>query len=215
VSSLPDQFAELVERPDAQIPLDRSWALLSARADPAVDIDTVVGRLDDLAAGCREPTLDGLLRHLFTDLGFAGNQTDYYDPANSYLHQVLDRRVGIPISLSVLTMEVGRRVGVPVAGVGLPGHFVLRDKVDPTVFVDPFAGGALLSADRLASIDPAWLEPVGPRAILNRMLANLVRVFQQRRDHRGLLWALELRVRIPGAAADEERVLHQLRARSN
>ncbi len=143
-----ERFAELVRRPDEEIPLDLAWALLTAHAHPSSDPDDLMAQLDDLAAGVRVPTLDGLRHHLFVDQGFIGNREDYYDVANSYLDDVLDRHLGIPITLSVLTMEVGRRVGVPVAGVGLPGHFLLRDKVDPDVFVDAFRGGALPRSPR-------------------------------------------------------------------
>ncbi|HET9557046.1 MAG: transglutaminase-like domain-containing protein [Acidimicrobiales bacterium] len=207
------RFAEAVHAPDAEVPLDLAWALLSAHAHPAVDPDGLLLQLDDLAAGCRVPTLDGLLRHLFVDQGFVGNQDDYYDPANSYLDDVLETHLGIPISLAVLTMEVGRRVGVPVAGVGLPGHFLLRDRVDPEVFIDPFRGGELLDRNGCRTVlrrlhgpdtelDPAWLEPVPRRAILDRMLANLVRVFQQRGDASDLLWARDLQAELAGAKGD-------------
>ena len=208
-----ERFAEVVHRPDAEIPLDLAWALLTTCAHPTVDPDALVVELDDLAAACRVPTLDGLRHHLFVDQGFAGNQEDYYDPANSYLDDVLDRHLGIPITLAVVTMEVGRRVGVPVAGIGLPGHFILRDQVDPEVFVDPFRGGERLDREgcravlrRLhgpsAELDPSWLEPVGRTAILDRMLANLVRVFQQRGDAADLLWARDLQAELAGAKGD-------------
>ena len=208
-----ERFAEIVLGADDAVPLDEAWALLSVHAHPAADPDALVAGLDALAAGCRVPTLDGLRHHLFVDQGFVGNQDDYYDPANTYLDDVLERHLGIPITLAVLTMEVGRRIGVPVDGIGLPGHFVLRDRVDPTVFVDAFRGGEVL--DRAGCLrvlrrlhgpdivlDPAWLEPVGHRAILERMLANLVGVFQQRTAHADLLWARDLQVRLAAGRAD-------------
>jgi regulator of sirC expression with transglutaminase-like and TPR domain len=208
-----ERFAEIVRRPDAEVPLDLAWALLTAHAHPAADPDALVGELDDLAAACRTPTLDGLRHHLFVDQGFAGNETDYYDPANSYLDDVLDRHLGIPITLSVVTMEVGRRIGVPVAGIGLPGHFVLRDGVDPDVFIDPFRSGQLLDragclevVRRLqgtsVDLDPRWLEPVGKVTILERMLANLVRVFQHRGAAADLLWARDLQAELATAQGD-------------
>ena len=208
-----ERFAEAVHRPDAEVPLDLAWALLTGIAHPTVDPDALLGELDDLAAACRTPTLDGVLHHLFVDQGFVGNQDDYYDPANSYLDDVLDRHLGIPITLAALTMEVGRRLGVPIAGVGLPGHFLLRDTVDPEVFIDPFRGGELL--DRQAchalvqqlhgpgtALDPAWLEPIRRTSILERMLANLVRIFQQRGDAADLLWARDLQAELAGAKGD-------------
>jgi regulator of sirC expression with transglutaminase-like and TPR domain len=220
-----ERFAEVVGRPDDDVPLDLAWALLTAQAHPTVDPDALVGELDDLAAACRTPTLDGLRHHLFVDQGFAGNEADYYDPANSYLDQVLDRHLGIPITLSVVTIEVGRRLDVPVAGVGLPGHFLLRDRVDPDVFIDPFRGGELLDrAGCLAvvrrlhgpgiELDPAWLEPVGNRAILERMLANLVQIFQHRSAAADLLWARDLQAELAAAKGDPTARL-RLRASRN
>ena len=208
-----ERFADVVRRPDHEVPLDLAWALLTAHAHPAVDPDALVAELDDLAASCRTPTLDGLRHHLFVDQGFVGNDADYYDPANSYLDDVLDRHLGIPITLSVVSMEVGRRLGVPLVGIGLPGHFLLRDGADPEVFLDPFRGGELLDRTgcldvvrRLhgpdADLDPAWLEPVGRVAILERMLANLVRIFQQRGAAADLLWARDLQVELAAAKGD-------------
>jgi regulator of sirC expression with transglutaminase-like and TPR domain len=207
------RFAEAVAAPDDELPLDLAWALITAHAHPAVDPDALLAELDRLAAGCREPTLDGLLHLLFVEQGFVGNQDDYYDPANSYLDDVLETHLGIPITLAVLTMEVGRRVGVPVAGVGLPGHFLLRDRVDTDVFIDPFRGGERLDREgcldvlrRLhgpaAELDPAWLEPIARRAIVERMLANLVRVFQQRGAAADLLWVRDLQAELAEAKGD-------------
>lgn len=221
-----DEFAELVAGPDEAIPLDRAWALISAHATPGLDVDAQLARIDDLAAGCPAPTLDALVGHLFGPGGFRGNAADYYDPRNSYLDEVLERRLGIPITLSVLAMEAGRRLGVPLSGVGMPGHFLLRDKVDPTVFVDAFGGGTLLDAagcERLfqrvhgpgARLDPAWLAPVRRGAIVARLLANLIRTFQERNDQRSLRWALDLRARLPTGDADERRAQLRLRANLN
>lgn len=213
------RFAELaaLEHP----PLDEAALLIAAHASPGLDVAAQLRRLDELAARCAPPTLDGLVRLLFTAEGFRGNRQDYYDPANSYLDKVLDRRTGIPISLSVLMIEVGRRAGVPLAPVGLPGHFIVRDKVDPTVFVDPFHGGRLLDAPacrRLyeavsggataghpgsASFDPVWLAPIGPHVVLARMLANLHVIAEHRGDPVMRLWVLRLRCALPAATAED------------
>lgn len=220
-----ERFAEVVARPDPEVPLDRAWALLTAQAHRAVDPDDLVRRLDDLASACRVPTLDGLVDHLFVDQGFAGNRADYYDPANSYLDDVLDRHLGIPISLSVLTLEVGRRVGVPLAPIGFPGHFLLRDQVDQGRYLDPFRGGARLdraTCEQLfrglhgtePTFDPRWLEPVGRRAVLARMLANLVAVFEQAGDDVALLWARDLQA-VVAAAVGDHRASRRLRAGLN
>jgi regulator of sirC expression with transglutaminase-like and TPR domain len=127
---LSERFAALLRRPEAEVPLDEVALVIAAHARPELDIGAQLTRLDELAATCFAPTLDALVRHLFVDLGFRGNEGDYYDPRNSYLDEVVERRLGIPITLSVLTIEVGRRIGVPVAGVSLIGRIVLGDLVD-------------------------------------------------------------------------------------
>jgi regulator of sirC expression with transglutaminase-like and TPR domain len=148
---------------------------------------------------------------LFAELGLRGNREDYSDPRNSFLDQVLDRRLGIPISLAVLMMEVGRRVGLRFEGIGMPGHFLVRSD---DVFVDPYHGGQMLDVEgcqalfhRLhgpaAPFSPALLAPNGPRAILARMLANLRHSYAARRDTAALVWVLRLRVAIPGVPRTE------------
>ncbi|MGH9040916.1 MAG: SirB1 family protein [Acidimicrobiia bacterium] len=207
------RFGELVALPEAEIPLGEAAVLIGAHADPGLDVARQLARLDDLAAGCPAATLDGLCRHLFDDLGFVGNRGDYRDVRNSYLHEVLDRRTGIPISLSVVTLEVGRRLGVPLAGVGMPGHFIVRHLGDLPVFLDPFDGGARLTEVGCEAIyrglggtgewSSAYLDPVGPRAILARMLINLQGLFLPG-DLRSATWVLRLRQLIPGMTAGEQ-----------
>ena len=98
------RFAQLVVGPEELLPLDEAALLIAAHAHPGLDVDAQLRRLDALAGEVREPTLDGLRRLLFRDLGFSGNDVDYYDPSNSYLNDVLDRRTGIPITLAVLML---------------------------------------------------------------------------------------------------------------
>jgi regulator of sirC expression with transglutaminase-like and TPR domain len=205
------RFVDLVARPDADIPLDEATLLIAAQARPDLDLGGEQARLDELAAGCREPTLDGLRAHLFAELGFRGNDENYQDPDNSFLDQVMRRRVGIPISLSVLTMEIGRRLGVGLDGVGMPGHFLVRDRRDPATFLDPFHGGRRLDAAGCRAIfaslggtgwDDRHLVPVGPRAILSRMLLNLQGVYLPT-DLRSATWVLRLRLAIPGLPVPE------------
>ena len=203
-----DRFAALVARPDEEIPLDEAALLIAAHARPELDVAGELRRFDELAAGCKEPTLDGLTHYLFDDLGFRGNTEEYQDPDNSYLDQVLSRRLGIPITLSVVTMEVGRRVGVAIDGVGMPGHFLVRHREDPATFVDPFGGGRRLDAAGCRDIftnlggtvwNDTYLDPVGARAILTRMLLNLQGTFLPA-DLRSATWVLKLRLAIPGVA---------------
>jgi regulator of sirC expression with transglutaminase-like and TPR domain len=205
------RFAALVARPDDEIPLDEAALLIAASARPELDVAAELGRLDELAAGCKEPSLDGLTHHLFDELGFRGNTEEYQDPDNSYLDQVLRRRVGIPITLSVLTMEVGRRIGVALDGIGMPGHFLVRHRADPTTFLDPFGGGRRLDVAGCRAIftslggtgwDESYLAPVGARAILTRMLLNLQGIFLPA-ELRSAAWVLELRLTIPGLPVAE------------
>jgi regulator of sirC expression with transglutaminase-like and TPR domain len=212
------RFAALVHPDRDVVPLDEAWALVGAHAHPEVSVEDVQGGLDALAERCTGPTLDHLLRLLFVDEAYVGNAGAYYDPDNSYAPTVLARRTGIPISLAMLTIEVGRRVGVPLAGVSMPGHFLLRDRVDPTVFVDPFARGRLLDADGCAQLfrqlhgddarlDPSELEPVDARRILVRVLTNLRGIYAQQDDAANLAWVLRLLLAIPIVPRTERRAL--------
>jgi regulator of sirC expression with transglutaminase-like and TPR domain len=215
------RFAELVQGPEDELALDEAALLIAAHAHPDLDIDAELRALDELAAGCPDATLEGWRRHLFVDLGFTGNVEHYYDPANSFLHEVVRRRVGLPISLSVLGIEVGRRLGLRFTGVGMPGHFLLHHEGDPSVWVDPFAGGRLLDREaceeRFHLVNgastpflPSYLDPVGSRAILGRMLANLKAIYAARGDLEALAWVFALRLSIPGVPAMERRELAQV-----
>ena len=209
-----ERFAQLMAGPEPAAHPDLAALLIAAHARPDLLLSIEEARLDALAEGCREPTLDGLRRHLFDDLGYRGNDREYHDPRNSYLDQVVQRRVGIPISLSVLMIGVGRRLGVPLVGVGMPGHFLVGDVVDRDVFVDPFAGGAVLDArgcERIfrdlqgpgSGFHPSFLQPTGNHAVAARMLANLKQIFTARSDPRSLTWVLNLRTLVPGVPAEE------------
>jgi regulator of sirC expression with transglutaminase-like and TPR domain len=212
-----DRFAELVRGPEERCRLDEGALLIAAHARRDLDIDAQLARLDELAAGCAAPTLEAVTAHLFWDLGFTGDSTDYSNPRNSLLDSVLDRRAGIPITLSVVLIEVARRLGVPLQGVGLPGHFVVRAADDPEVFVDPFhrtiidrAGCEKLFATLhgpAARFEPRYLDTVGPRAVIARMVTNLQRSYAGRGDRAGALWAQCLRVLVPGATVQERRRL--------
>ncbi|HEY3141678.1 MAG TPA: transglutaminase-like domain-containing protein [Acidimicrobiales bacterium] len=217
-----DRFADLVRGPEAQCELDVAALLIAAHANRNLDIDEQLGRLDKLAADCSEPTLDGVTRLLFNDQELQGDVEDYSNPRNSLLDSVLDRRRGIPITLSVIMLEVGRRLSVPLDGIGMPGHFLVRDRVDPDLFVDPFWRVRLdrRGCEKLfrglhgpnARLEERFLEPVGTRAILARMLTNLRRSYAGVGDRTGALWAQCLRVLVPGATAGDRRELAALLA---
>ena len=210
------RFAELVTGPEPALTaaLDEAALLIAAHANPALDVAAYRRKLDDLAASCAEPVLAEVSHRLFEVEGFRGNEDDYYDPRNSYLDQVLDRRLGIPITLAVVLIEVSRRLGIAVAGVGMPGHFLVRLPGEPVVLLDPFEGGRLLGRSDCearfhslygpgARFDPAYLEPVGPRAVVSRILANLRQVHVAGNDSVSLEWVLHLRGLIPGATVED------------
>jgi regulator of sirC expression with transglutaminase-like and TPR domain len=213
-----ERFRRLVARPERSLPLDEAAFLIAAHARPGLDIDAGLAALDVLASRVREPSVDGVVTLLFGELGFTGNFASYYDPDNSFLDQVLERRVGIPITLSLLAIEVGRRVGVGLDGVGLPGHFLLRTREDPPGFVDAFSGGRRLDVEGCAQL--FWrsqgpeapfgvevLDPGGPRVILARMLGNLRSIYRERNARHELVWVEQLRVALPGSALADRRAL--------
>lgn len=192
-------------------------ALRIAREEyPALDADDCRRRLDDLAAdGRRGLSVDALNDLVFGRHGFRGNREDYYDPRNSYLNDVLDRRLGIPITLATVYAEIGRRLGLAVDGVGFPGHFLARVSLDRGhAIVDCFDGRTLTREDcatLLQAVAPGapperlddFLEPAEPRDVLRRMTANLQRIYAERGDFaRAARWigvALEI---APGRAED-------------
>jgi regulator of sirC expression with transglutaminase-like and TPR domain len=192
-------FGNLLQAPDAAIDLGRA-ALAVARIEyPNLDEPRELGRLDSLAARVGAgrdagATLERLRRFLFEEERFRGNDGEYYDPRNSCLNDVLDRKLGIPITLSVLTMEVGRRVGLDIAGVGLPGHFIVSASVgNRAVLLDPFHGGGLLTptsaaevavraVGRPVKIEDAHWTPCTRRQIVVRMLRNLKTIYARQKD---------------------------------
>lgn len=208
------RFRALVQRPPDEVALDEAALVIAAHARPGLDVSAELKLLDRLAAGITDHTLDEWRRHLFVELGFSGDVDSYYDPSNSFLDQVVRRRRGLPITLSVLGIEVGRRVGLRLEGVGLPGHFLLRH--GPDAYVDPFDGGRLLDRagclDRFRAVNgrdarflPSYLEPVGPHAILSRMLNNLRSVYAGRGEVAALSWVYDLRAALPDMSPHEAR----------
>lgn len=204
-------------------------ALLVAAAGQGHDLAWVTGqlaRLDRIAADC-PAGLDELMAHLFsTDgdgLGLEGDIQDYAEPVNSFLDQVLDRRRGIPITLSVLAIAIGRRTGVPLVGVGMPGHFLVRHEGQPRVLLDCFDGGRRLTSGDCEAIvqriygpgsgfDLAWLDPTPPRDIVVRILTNLRQRALATADVGLLGWVAPLRAAVPGVGDEDLRLLAQLRA---
>jgi regulator of sirC expression with transglutaminase-like and TPR domain len=182
--------AALFDSPEAR--LDLAALEIASIEVPDLDPQPFLAILDRIASGIasRLPSkasgrefVDAANRYFFEELGFHGNEIDYNDPRNSCLNLVLDRRTGIPIALSVVYIEVARRLGRPVAGVGLPGHFIVQfDDGEFATYIDPFYSGKLLTVDDCrqiardrtgSDIDAKALAPVGTRYILVRMLNNL------------------------------------------
>jgi regulator of sirC expression with transglutaminase-like and TPR domain len=179
-----------------------------------VDVEAQLHRLDRLAGRVRERDADALCHFLFGELGLTGDRHSYDDPQNSYLDRVLDRGLGIPISLSVLLVEMGRRCGIGLEPVGMPGHFLVRDPSEPERLIDPFSGGRRLDrsdAEQVfraatgtdAPLTPSMLAATGTHAILARMLANLDSSFERHRDRAALRWVCDLRLELPQAAAGD------------
>ena len=201
-------FTDLVRAPEHEIDLALGTLTLARVEYPDLVAEPHVKALDELAARSGTFGVDDQLRalhrlreFLFDEEGFRGNADDYYDPANSCLNQVLERKLGIPITLSVLMIEVGRRVGLRVHGVGLPGHFVVSADVGTeSVLLDPFDGGTVLTQEtaadvvsravgRRVALTAEHFAPVGKRQILARMLANLKSAYVRREE-----WAKSLAI---------------------
>ena len=208
------QFVAAVNRPADDVPLDVAALCIAAQAHRGLDVDEWSARLDALAARCATATFDGLRAHLFEHEGFHGDIEHYADPENSFLDSVIERRRGIPITLSVLMIAIGRRIGVDVRGVGMPGHFLVLDGARGDVWCDPFHGGALLDADGCRrrfellyggslTFQPAFLAPTPPPAIVARMLANLERS-ELASDPVQRAWMCELHLAIPGISYQEQ-----------
>jgi regulator of sirC expression with transglutaminase-like and TPR domain len=200
-------FQELA-RSDEGLDLGRAALAIARIEHPSLSVEHELARLDALAArsgagqaGDPQEGLQQMLAFLFEREGFRGNAEAYYDPRNSCLNDVLDRKLGIPITLSILMMEVGRRVGIDVDGVGLPGHFIVSVNLGGRpIFLDPFNGGAVLTpaqATEVASkavgrpvkLAEAHWAPCGKRQILVRMLRNLKGIYARSED-----WARALAV---------------------
>lgn len=218
-----ERFAEAIGGTDADVRLDVAALCIAAHAHPGLNIDAACARLDDLAARCSDPSFDALRTQLFGVERFAGNRDDYGDPENSFLDSVLTRRVGIPITLSVVMIEVGRRLGLDVRGVGMPGHFLAQDASHPEVWCDPFHGGRLYDAEdcralfaRLhgasAPFHPSYLSPTGKHAIVARILTNLEHS-RLAKDPVQLTWMCDLHLVLPNVD-ESERARLQLATRT-
>jgi regulator of sirC expression with transglutaminase-like and TPR domain len=200
------RLLDLMGRPDDDIDLAEAALLVAAEEDPELDIPGYLAQLDALAETLRRrlapdlpvpQQIEALNRYLFEELGFRPNPADYYDPRNSFLNDVLDRRLGIPLTLSIVYIEVGRRLGLPLSGVSFPGHFLVRCAVSGgMVIIDPYSSGISLSIedlrDRLKLLKgddvpseeqvAAMLGAAAKSDVLVRMLRNLKAIYANRGD---------------------------------
>ena len=202
-------FSHLVTRSEADLDLARAALLIAEPEYPGLDVARYVEELDRLgdAAAARISAAPGraplacVIRFLYEEIGFHGNTSDYYDPRNSFLNEVLDRRTGIPISLALVLTEICRRVGIDARGVSFPGHFLVRVVADgDLMFIDLFDGRLLderelgemhaRATGESAPLEPSILEPATKRHILMRVLNNLRNIYERSGDRDRLLAVL-------------------------
>lgn len=192
---LEDELIELAAMPDDRMDLEEGTFLFARYAYPSLDVGSYTRQLDEMAQEIQDrigPRASGeeivktLNRYLFTEQGFKGNTKNYYEVENSYLNRVIDRRTGIPISLSVVYLLIGKRLRLPVYGIGMPGHFLVKYESERyRIFVDCFNGGALLTEKNCQrflteagyGFDEKYLQHSSVRAILSRMMKNLLAIY--------------------------------------
>lgn len=203
-----DEFRRAVLGPEAEIDLARAALLIAKPEYPGLNLERYLHRLDRIAAEARVAGSRDALRRLhrlreflFEEAGFRGNAEEYFDPRNSFLNEVLDRKLGIPITLSLVLMEVGRRLGLPIQGIGLPAHFIVGIEINGCqILLDPFHGGTVLTAEsaqelvsrvlgRRVTLQAEHFVPVTKRQLLARMLNNLKAIYWRTRE-----WAKALRM---------------------
>jgi regulator of sirC expression with transglutaminase-like and TPR domain len=227
LSSGLDRFAEIVC--NDQFDLAEASLLVAQDVYPSLDVHAYLVQLDEIAAAIRkrvasdafaEQKLMALNYYLFNEMRFVGNVDNYYDPRNSYLNEVLERRTGIPLTLSIVYLEVGRRLGLNLKGVSFPGHFLVKLTVKRGQLVlDPFLGGEAQSEkdlrERLAQVLPPgdagkadidrYLEPATSRQVIARMLRNLKNIYTRGQQHQQALDVMQRMLLVVPEAAEELR----------
>lgn len=229
MSAASDRWERIASARNDEVSLAEGALLIAAEEYEGLDVDRYLERIDEMGAVLRRrlrsdisttEALIALNRYVFEELGFSGNTDDYYDPRNSYLNDVIERRVGIPITLAVVYIEIGRRIGLSLQGVSFPTHFLVKCVLrEGAIILDPFARGASLGVDdlqkRLSSVseglelDPALvaslLTPAAPADIFARMLRNLRAIHLERGEHLKALCASNRILALQPDAADEYR----------
>lgn len=198
-----DRFERFLTASEAESDIAEGALIIATDEYSKLEVEKYLSRLDAMAEYVRpqlppdrnpEKTVGVLNRYLFGELGFAGNRENYYDPRNSYLNDVLDRRTGLPITLSVVYIALGRRLNLPINGVGLPGHFIVKwEDRNSRLLIDPFNRGEILDEAGVearvqdtfhsqAQFQPEWLATVDGKYILIRLLNNLKAIFVQTQE---------------------------------
>lgn len=205
-------FQQEINQPDEQIDLALSALYIAQEEYPRLDVIKHFNTLDTMASEVIErlPTQNYPLKiiqtinsYLYDELGFKGNVADYYDPRNSFLNDALDRRLGIPITLSLIYLEIAKRIKFPMVGVGMPGHFIIRPQIaEMDIFVDPFNRGEVLffndCQERITKLygepvtmQPEFLAPLTNRQFLARLLSNLKLIYLNNQKLEKALAAVE------------------------
>ncbi|BAZ25461.1 hypothetical protein NIES4073_63660 [Kalymmatonema gypsitolerans NIES-4073] len=223
-SSARQYFDQEIQQPDERIDLAKAALYIAQEEYPNIDpeeylnaFDTMALELEERLPSQRYPlrVIQSINQYLYDDLGYAGNVEDYYDPRNSYLNDVIERRLGIPITLALVYLELARRIDFPMVGVGMPGHFLIRpDIADTEIFIDTFNGGEIMfpqdCQERLTQfyqqpvqLQPEFLATVSKRQILARMLANLKYIYLNQQELEKALAAVErILLLFPGASLE-------------
>jgi len=224
-----ERWKEIAAGPEEEIDLAEAALLIAAPEYPGLDVPGCLAGLSGLAATLKRrlrgdigptDTLLALNHYFFEELGFAGNAEHYYDPRNSFLNEVLDRRLGIPITLALVYVEIGRRLGLALHGVSFPGHFLVKCTLrDGAVVLDPYARGASLGIEDLQArlqtlrggVTPSpdrvrhLLAAAGKKSILARMLRNLKSIYREQGDLPRALAAADRIISLEPGAAEEYR----------
>ncbi len=206
------QFYQAIQQPEANLDLAQCALWIAQEEYPDLDPKVYLNALDTMAAAIADrlpseryplKVVQTINHYFYEELGFRGNTEDYYDPRNSYLNQVIDRRTGIPITLSLVYLEISRRINFPMIEVGLPGHFLIRPNLpEMDLFVDPFNQGEILFREdcqqkltqiygREMPLKAEFLAPIGSYRFLARMLMNLKAIYLQQQDLQRALAVVE------------------------
>ena len=199
-----DRFTTEINKPDREIDLSKAALYIAQLEYPDLDIDRYLQILESMGAALAQKlpetqyplkVIQTINQYLYTELKFRGNGTDYYNPCNSFLNDVIDRRTGIPITLALVYLHIAKSIGFPMVGIGMPGHFLIRPNFeDSEIFVDVFDRGEILFTEdcrqklidiyqqNIPAIPPELLQPITNRQFLFRMLNNLQSIYLNQPD---------------------------------